>query len=656
MSLPLTNTPKADLLVVDDTPANLQLLTGLLCDQGYVVRGALNGKLALEAVAQQPPDLILLDIRMPEMDGFEVCAELKRRPESRKIPIIFISALTDIGDKVRAFESGGVDYVTKPFQDSEVLVRVRTHLDLANTRKSLEKALDRIQEQAQELTHSEQKFRDLYNQSPELLMSVDESSKRIVECNETLLKVLGYESEEVIGKDAFDFYHPDSADVAHQAFQQFLTTGRAVNVELQVIKKGGEKIDIFQDMASYTDPASSKKLTRSVWRDITKRKQIEKRLQESEGRLKESQHTAKLGWWTLDLQTNKLDCSDEVFRIFEIDKKNFAATYPAFLDNIHPDDRDLVDSVYTQSLKTKEPYHMVHRLLMKDGRIKYVSGTCKTDFDDQGKALVSVGVLQDISELKKAEEVLKQANEKLEELDKLKSMFVASMSHELRTPLNSIIGFTSLLLQGISGELNDEQKANLSRVSRAGKHLLDLVIDVIDVSKIEAGRIDVCPQHFSLKDAIDEVVEVIQPLADKKKLALKIVASSWPQMYTDHKRLMQCLLNYLSNAVKYTEQGAVTISIRELGVNVEIAVRDTGIGISDEDFPKLFEAFERLDTHLRVRAGGTGLGLYLTKKITTVLLQGTVTVKSQLGEGSTFIIQIPKQVVIDMKQVEEARK
>ena len=140
MTLSLAKKTKADLLVVDDTPANLQLLTGLLREQGYVVRAALNGELALKAVVQQPPDLILLDIKMPGMDGFEVCAELKRRSESRDIPVIFISALSDTQDKVRAFEMGGADYITKPFHESEVLARIRTQLHLVEATKALKES------------------------------------------------------------------------------------------------------------------------------------------------------------------------------------------------------------------------------------------------------------------------------------------------------------------------------------------------------------------------------------------------------------------------------------------------------------------------------------------------------------------------------------
>lgn len=239
---------------------------------------------------------------------------------------------------------------------------------------------------------------------------------------------------------------------------------------------------------------------------------------------------------------------------------------------------------------------------------------------------------------------LTEANARLMELDRLKSMFIASMSHELRTPLNSIIGFTGMLLQGMSGELNSEQTDDLSRVYKASKHLLSLITDVIDISKVEAGRVEIFPERFSLEEIVDEAAASIRPQLKEKDLALEINAESWPEMFTDRKRLLQCLLNLLSNAFKYTEKGKISVSVRENGKMVEIAVADTGIGIPPGEMTKLFEAFERLDTHMRVKAGGAGLGLYLTKKIATDLLKGDVLAESEPGHGSVFRLSTLREI------------
>ena len=265
--------------------------------------------------------------------------------------------------------------------------------------------------------------------------------------------------------------------------------------------------------------------------------------------------------------------------------------------------------------------------------------------------LWSFSLKKEINERKKAEKKiqeyareLKRSNINLESLDKLKSMFIASMSHELRTPLNSIIGFTGVILQGMSGELNERQKDQLTRVYKSAKHLLNLISDVIDISKIEAGRIDIYPEPFNLKEIVNEAVINIQPLLNAKPLALSVEVPDDIIMKTDRKRLLQCLINYLGNAIKYTEQGQVMLRATPSVSHVSIEVEDTGIGIAEKDIPKLFNAFERIDSHLRIKAGGTGLGLYLTRKLVTDILNGTTMVKSVLGKGSTFGLTIPKNL------------
>jgi len=242
---------------------------------------------------------------------------------------------------------------------------------------------------------------------------------------------------------------------------------------------------------------------------------------------------------------------------------------------------------------------------------------------------------------------LKVANDRLREIDRLKSMFVASMSHELRTPLNSIIGFTGIVLQGMSGELTDKQRDHLSRSYGSAKHLLELITDVIDISKIEAGRTDLFPSECVLSEVVDEAVESVRPQAENKGLGLTVTMPEDCVLYTDRRRLLQCLLNFLSNAVKYSETGEIALCATERGEDIEIAVSDTGIGIAEKDMPKVFEAFERLDSHLRVPAGGTGLGLHLTRKIATDLLEGSVSVHSEIGKGSTFTLRIPKHLKRD---------
>ncbi|HWT54882.1 MAG TPA: CHASE domain-containing protein [Rhodocyclaceae bacterium] len=238
-------------------------------------------------------------------------------------------------------------------------------------------------------------------------------------------------------------------------------------------------------------------------------------------------------------------------------------------------------------------------------------------------------------------EELRTANERLRQLDQLKSMFIASMSHELRTPLNAIIGFTGVVLQGISGPLSEKQQDHLQRVYGSAKHLLALITDVIDISKIEAGYAEVYVESFSVNQLIEEAVATLQPQRLEKGLGLEVEAGASINASSDRKRLLQCLLNLLSNAIKYSEQGTVNVRLKADAERIVIEVADEGIGIAPEAVAKLFQPFERIDTHLRVKTPGTGLGLYLTRKIVTDLLQGDITATSQPGQGSTFSLWIP---------------
>lgn len=237
---------------------------------------------------------------------------------------------------------------------------------------------------------------------------------------------------------------------------------------------------------------------------------------------------------------------------------------------------------------------------------------------------------------------LKDANKKLLELDRLKSMFIASMSHELRTPLNSIIGFTGVMLGGMSGELNERQQDQMTRVNRSAKHLLSLVSDVIDISKVEAGKIAIEIENFSLNALVSESIDSIRALADEKNLSIKFDPQEDITIHSDRRRLYQVVLNMVSNAVKYTEKGEVSCVIDQRpGNRLRITVKDTGIGITEEAIHKLFIPFERLDKLMRVKVLGTGLGLYLSKKLVEDVLQGEIQAESVYGKGSTFWVELP---------------
>lgn len=302
---------------------------------------------------------------------------------------------------------------------------------------------------------------------------------------------------------------------------------------------------------------------------------------------------------------------------------------------------------------TRTPYFLTGRSVTYDGE----------------RCLVGVGI--DISARTAAENALKELNETLEikieertaELrdavvraeaaDRVKSAFLATMSHELRTPLNSIIGFTGIVLQGLAGPLTGEQEKQLTMVRGSARHLLDLINDVLDLSKIEAGQLEVRSDRVILNESITRVLETIRPMAERKGLALKSrLAPDLPvEILADRRRLDQILINLLNNAIKFTDQGSVELDVSVTnGIESKIGrrtrralvleVRDTGIGIKPDDLAKLFQPFRQLDTGLTRQHDGTGLGLAICRRLAE-LMDGTISASSEWNAGSCFTVTLP---------------
>lgn len=383
------------------------------------------------------------------------------------------------------------------------------------------------------------------------------------------------------------------------------------------------------------------------------------RLRTNETKLNEAQYIAQVGSWELDLASGELTWSDEIFRLFEIDQTKFAANYEAFLNAIHPDDRETVNAAYTDSLQTREPYEITHRLLMPDGRIKYVQEHCQTEFNATGKPLRSAGTVQDVTERKLAEEhilklnaeleqrveqrtvALLQAKEEAERANEAKSEFLSRMSHELRTPLNAIIGFGQLLESDPAHTLTEIQSDNVQEIVHASNHLLELVNEVLDLARIESGRLEMTIDAVAIAPLIKECVAQLQPLAAMSRISVTLELGAAGQVQADRLRLQQVLLNLLSNAIKYNRVGgSIQVCCEPVGEGrLRVSVRDTGRGIAAAALARLFKPFERMESAYD-GIEGSGIGLALVKKLVEGM-HGVIGVESIEGTGSTFWFELP---------------
>jgi PAS domain S-box-containing protein len=552
---------------------------------------------------------------------------------------------------------GGSSFVTGTVNDS--LLALHAFLDVTIVCALFVAGVLAERQRAEKvLQESEIRHRFLFEHNPLPMLIYERGTLQILAVNEAFVEQYGYSYEEALALCLPELYPDDEKKKIAELIPKL--HGHANVGEWHHRKRDGSFITnlVFSHDLEY----QGRNARVAVLTDITERKQAEITIQRERD--------------FSDIALNSLPgvfyCYDESLR-FRRWNKNFERVTgyaAAELARLSPLDLFAGADKGLLAQRIREVFEhgtaeVEADFVTKDGRhIPYYFTGLTTEIDGQ-RHLVGMGI--DIAARKRVEQELRDTQANLEErvflrttelavakehaelADRLKSAFLATMSHELRTPLNSIIGFTGIILQGLAGPLNQEQRKQLEMVRNSARHLLALINDVLDISKIVAGQIEIAPAPVDLPEAIAKVMSLVAPLAEKR--GLQLIAQLAPevaQITSDRRRVEQILLNLLSNAIKFTDHGGVTLAAARVAAGIRIAVSDTGAGIKSEDLNKLFQPFRQLDTGLSRQHEGTGLGLAICKRLVE-RLGGTISVTSEWGAGSTFQFVLPVELESERK-------
>lgn len=543
---------QVEILIVDDRRENLLALEAILEPLGQKLVRAHSGEEALRMLLRHDFAVVLLDVQMPGMNGFETAQMIKSRERTRYIPIIFLTAISKEEDYVfRGYQVGAVDYMSKPFQPDVLRAKVAVFVDLHIKQKRLAEQETMLREgerrmtelrHMREMLQSEARFREIVSTAMDAIVIFDEH-EQITLFNGAAERMFKCAAATAVGRSIAEFFREAGSIAEVRRICDHTRTVRAA--------ESGSDRESVQPVVPLT---GSRK-------------------------------------------------TEEQFPV-EVSISCFEG-------------------------KEGQQYTLIVRDISE--RVRQEEA-----LRDQAAALERT-----MADLQLANEELNRRQEDLERAMTARSRFYASMSHELRTPINAVLGYSTLLLENIYGPLNEKQTEGIQRTQRAAKHLLELVNDVLDLSKIEAGKIDLRLQPVTFPSLVEELFVTVRPLADKygTKLALEGDERGPVTVVSDPRRVRQVLLNLLSNAIKFGGAKPIRVRVQRMPDDgVSIAVIDQGGGIPAEDQERIFQEFVQLGTTQLQE--GTGLGLPISRRLAE-LLHGTLTLESEEGRGSTFRLTLP---------------
>lgn len=672
---------KKKVLYIEDEQNQLDLMMEVLGMSGYNVFGALDGITGLKVVSEKSPDLILLDLNLPRMSGWDVITKLQGDNKLKNIPIVVITGDSDTEGMEKCITAGSSGFLKKPLNYKQLPQIISDYIDgkkekVKVTQKKREgylreyslRLVDRLHDQIENLTKTNQKMeilnkelerRDTYiNNMLDPLMVLDLEGN-IIDYNSALENFLGCKMRELTKFKVFDFLddknrkiveHEDKKRYSKLSPSSYRLTFRDFNgAKKQVIISGHPIVEKNKIVGTY-----------AIIKDISDQNLLEEKY-------KNIFENTSEGLYQSTLDGKFITVNPAFVKILGYDSKEELLN-KCVQDDIYQDSESR--EKYLKILVKKNKVTSYEEVLKtKNGDKIYTIGSSRLIKKENGEEPYIEGSIIDITERKLIDQereiftqTLEEKNRQLKEANHLKDEFLANMSHELRTPLNSIIGFSEVLVDGLSGELNDEQFEFINNVRTSGLHLLNLINDILDLSKIRAGMMKLSPEPVELINLSKETCATLRAQAEKKKISIicdlpdeEVVAE------VDLLMIKQVLLNIIGNAIKFTpEKGEVRVTLSEVQVSnwdnhsfkevkagkgdaIRYQIIDTGIGIEEKNVDIIFDEFRQVDGSYTRNSGGTGLGLPLSIKLIN-LHQGKLWVESEVNVGSCFSILMHKKL------------